>query len=97
MEYDEHDDELKDLLTEFEGALREHLKTSDEFQSLVEYLTKKHGTISLYVAAQIMGAHVGTTKKRKKKAKKAAELPVGFELTKNDLKFLRSLKIRTDN
>ena len=96
MEYDEHDDELKDLLCEFEGALREHLKTSDEFQSLVEYLTQKHGTISLYVAAQIMGARVGSIKKRKKKAKKA-QLPLEFELTKNDLKFLRSLKIRTDN
>ncbi len=93
MDYNQQDEQLKELLLEFEGALREHLKTSEEFQSLVEYLTKKHGTISLYVAAQIMGARIGT--KRKRKAKKKAP-PIRYELTKNDMQFLRSLKISTD-
>ena len=95
MDYYERDDGLKDLLVDFEVALREHLKSSDEFQSLVEYPTKKHGTISLYVAAQIMGAHIGMGRKTKKRVKKA-ELPLGFELTKKDENFLRSLKISTD-
>ena len=90
MEYDQHDEALRDLLMEFEEALREHLKTSEEFQSLVDYLTKKHGTISLYVAAQIMGARMEA--KRKKKAKKKAP-PLSYELTRGDMEFLRSLKI----
>ena len=92
MDYDQ-DDQLKELLVEFEGALRAHHKTSEAFQSLVDYLTKKHGTISLYVAAQIMGAHFGAGRKRK--AKKKAP-PLSFELTRGDLDFLRSLKISSD-
>ncbi len=94
MDYDEHDEELKDLLNDFEGALRHHLKTSEEFQTLVDYLAKKQGTISLYVAAQIMGPHLGTKKKRKRAQKTPP--PLSFEMTKNDLDFLRSLHICPD-
>ncbi len=91
----EYDDQLSDLLAEFEAALREHLKTSDEFQDLLDYLTKKHGTISLYVAAQIMGAEIGGKKKTRKTAKKK-DLPLRFELNRGDVDFLRGLKINAD-
>ncbi len=100
MDYLEFDGQLKDLLIDFEGALRAHLKTSEEFQTLVDYLAKKHGSISLYVAAQIMGAHFGAqfpkdAKATKKKVKKT-KVPVRYEMTQSDLSFLRSLKINAD-
>ena len=93
MDYKNQENQLRDLLEEFEGALRSYLKTSEEFHTLVEFLAKKQSTIALYVAAQIMGPHFLTGRKRK--AKKKAP-PLSFELTRNDLEFLRSLKISSN-
>ncbi len=95
MNYDEHDEVLQELLVDFEETLRAHLKTNQEFQDLLDYLTHKHGAISLCVAAQVIGPSQGRGKKKKMGFKKKP-LPLRFELNKDDMKFLRSLKISAE-
>ncbi len=95
MNHEEYDDLLNDLLCEFEGALRKHLKSSEEFQILLDYLSQKHGSIALYVAAQVMGQPVQIKKRPRRKAHKKAA-PLSCDLTRDDVEFLRSLKISAD-
>jgi hypothetical protein len=92
MDYDGNEDEMTELLAQFEEALRAHLRTSEEFQNLIAHISKKHGSISLYVAAQVMGGGAEKIKRRTSKR----PIPVRYEVTRGDMKFLRSLKIRTD-
>ncbi|MDP8261709.1 MAG: hypothetical protein P9M13_00220 [Candidatus Ancaeobacter aquaticus] len=91
------EDELMDYVEDFEDALREIIDDLPEFKDLMDFLKNRHGNIALYMGVQVVGDK-GKKKQNKRSPKdgKIRRLPIQFEFTQNDKKFLKSLHIDCD-
>jgi len=94
-----HDDELMDYIADLEDALREIIEELPEFHDLMDLIHRRRGNVSLFMGLQVTDNQQSKTCARKTKKRKKGlikNVPLKFEFTPQDKKFLKQLRIDSD-